>query len=115
MSPEFGKSLQVMVLSCTGRLQKEYAEMFTADLIESLGMHDGAGAKTFDYGEIGFVRVHTLVESFVAIDSWHPHVEGCYLTIESCKPFTGDQVKACLERYGLTIHKTALEGVLELP
>ena len=115
MNPQFGHTIHMLAFAATGILGKSEAEAFTCNLIQAIGMREGPGASTFDYGDIGFVHVRTLMESMITVDSWYPKIEGCYITVESCKQFSKEQVKACVEAHGLEMYGDAIEGVLRLP
>ncbi len=47
--------------------------------------------------EVGVTFFHSLLESYIAIDTYFPRFEGAYLQVCSCKPFDATKVQKYIE------------------
>jgi hypothetical protein len=100
---EFGDCTWVLGLAVKGIITDEGAKPLAQKIREAVGMRKGPGDAQFDYNEIGVLYVQSIIESFIAVDTWYPRHKGAYIHIASCAPFEAKTVEDVLEAEGLTV------------
>lgn len=100
---EFGDCTWVLGLAVKGVITDDQAKPLAQKLREAVGMRKGPGDAQFDYNELGVLYVQSIIESFIAVDTWYPRHNGAYIHIASCAPFEAEAVVEALEKEGLTV------------
>ena len=104
---ELGVSMLLVGFALRGELTEEDCERFIRRLIENIGMTPSVGSTILKYpiegrGGYGFTYFQPITESFIAVDTYDK-LNGLYLVICSCKPFSLRSVLFVLGEFRLEI------------